>query len=68
MKIRKIDKHKENEHLRQELSIIEAHCGSTSIGISNRWFMNYIALIVCKHPKEVVVHTCCRLLLFKTGI
>ena len=61
------DKHKENKHLCQQLSIIEAHCGSTSVGISNRWFMNPTAPITCKYPKEVA-HMCSTFLLFRISI
>lgn len=39
----------ERKHLCQQLSIIEAHCGSTSLGISNLWFMNPTAPITCKY-------------------
>lgn len=53
VKIMKGDK----SNLCQQLSIIEAHCGSTSAGISNRWFMKPTAPITCKYPKEILVKT-----------
>ena len=44
-------------HLCQQLSIIQAHCGSTSSGISSRWFINPTAPITYKNPSETV-HIC----------
>ena len=44
-------------NLYQQLSIIEAHRGSTSFGISSRWSMNPTAPITCKYPKPVVALT-----------
>lgn len=44
-----------DNHLSQQLSIIEAHRGSTSFGISSRWFMNPTAPITYKYSKQ----NCC---------
>lgn len=46
------------KYLCQQLSIIEAHCGSTSFGISSRWFMNPTAPITCKYPDQIVGQIC----------
>lgn len=45
-------KHRVKTNLCQQLSIIEAHCGSTSFGISKRWFMKPTAPITCNF-KEI---------------
>jgi len=64
MDIRVVEKKKEmmtvtkNAHMCQQLSFIEAHCGSTSSGISSRWFINPTAPTTCKNPRETVVHIC----------
>lgn len=46
---------RDKSNLCQQLSIIEAHCGSTSVGISNRWFMKPTAPITCKYTREILV-------------
>lgn len=43
-----------NKHLCQQLSTIAVHRGSTSFGISKRWFMNPTAPITCKYPKQML--------------
>ena len=45
-------------YLCQQFSIIAAHNGSMSFGISSRWFMNPTAPITCKYPRETVVNIC----------
>ena len=42
-----------NTNLCQQLSIREVHCGSTSLGISRRWFMKPTAPITCQVAKQI---------------